>query len=144
MGAVVKAARLTTLDTVLNTEAVAGQEATVLMEEAALCLVLVAVAMVAQTQKQAAKAGHGEHTRQALEPTVEQVGAITLELLASATRLVVAEEAAAEEATVQQVVTARQADFQAEAAVAGEKVAERIVVTAVMVHWESLGYGHIR
>ena len=144
MGAVVKAARLTTLDTVLNTEAVAGQEATVLMEEAALCLVLVAVAMVAQTEKQAVKAGHGEHTRQALEPTVEQVGAITLELLASATRLVVAEEAAAEEATVQQVVTARQADFQAEAAVAGEKVAERIVATAVMVHWESLGYGHIR
>ena len=73
---------LTTLDSVLNTAVAVGQEATVLMEEAALCLVLVAVAMVAQTQKQAAKAGHTVHTQQALEPTVEQVGAITLELLA--------------------------------------------------------------
>ena len=66
--AVLKAAKPTTLDTVLNMEEAAGLEATVLMGEAVLCSVLVAVEMVAQTEKQAVKAGHGEHTRQALEP----------------------------------------------------------------------------
>ena len=51
MDAVLKEAKPTTLDTVQNTVVAVGLEATVLMEEVALCSVLVAEGMGAQTQK---------------------------------------------------------------------------------------------
>ncbi len=135
MDAVLKAAKPTTLDTVLNMEEEAGLEATVLMVVAALCSVPVEVAMVVQTEKQAVKVGHGEHTRQALEP-MAGLWVITMEMLATTTHLVAVMEAAAGVVMVYKAVKVATADSleAVEAAVENRQVQGAQAVTA---HWAS-------